>query len=94
VLRARLRQVSSDRPRWGYRRAHQLLIGEGWQINRKRTQRLWREEGLRVPRRVRKRRRVGSPRSRPGGYEPSVPGRCGRLTSGTTRPPTAAHCGG
>jgi putative transposase len=59
VLRARLRQVSNDRPRWGYRRAHQLLIEEGWQINRKRTQRLWREEGLRVPQRVRKRRRLG-----------------------------------
>jgi putative transposase len=58
-LRARLRQVSADRPRWGYRRAHQLLIEEGWQINRKRTQRLWREEGLRVPQRVRKRRRLG-----------------------------------
>jgi len=36
-----------------------LLVEEGWQINRKRTQRLWREEGLRVPRRVRKRRRLG-----------------------------------
>lgn len=59
VLRARLRQLSSDRPRWGYRRAHQLLLEEGWQVNRKRVQRLWREEGLRVPRRVRKRRRVG-----------------------------------
>ena len=59
VLRARLRQISSDRPRWGYRRAHQLLIEDGWQINRKRIQRLWREEGLRVPQRVRKRRRVG-----------------------------------
>ena len=41
----------------GYRRAHQLLLDEGWQLNRKRTQRLWREEGLRVPRR--KRQRLG-----------------------------------
>ena len=59
VLRARLRQISAGRPRWGYRRAHQLLVEDGFEINRKRTQRLWREEGLRVPQRTRKRRRLG-----------------------------------
>ena len=58
-MRARLRKVSRDRPRWGYRRAHALLLEEGWALNRKRTQRLWREEGLRVPQRRRKRRRLG-----------------------------------
>jgi len=58
-LRARLRKISRDRPRWGYRRAHVLLREEGWCLNRKRTQRLWREEGLRVPRRRRKRQRLG-----------------------------------
>ena len=60
ALRAELRRISRRRPRWGYRRAHQLLLEEGWTINRKRTQRLWREEGLRVPRRRRKRQRLGS----------------------------------
>ena len=35
------------------------LLDQGWSINRKRTQRLWREEGLRVPRRRRKRQRLG-----------------------------------
>ncbi len=30
---------------------------EGWRINRKRTQRLWRDEGLRRPQQCRKRRR-------------------------------------
>ena len=59
ALRAELRRISRRRPRWGYRRAHQLLLEEGWQVNRKRTQRLWREEGLRVPRRRRKRLRLG-----------------------------------
>jgi putative transposase len=58
-LRAVLRQISRDRPRWGYRRAHQLLLDDGWALNRKRTQRLWREEGLRVPQRARKRQRLG-----------------------------------
>jgi putative transposase len=31
----------------------------GWEVNRKRVQRLWREEGLRVPQRRRKRQRLG-----------------------------------
>jgi putative transposase len=59
ALRAELRRISRRRPRWGYRRAHQLLLEEGWTLNRKRTQRLWREEGLRVPQRRRKRQRLG-----------------------------------
>ncbi len=54
-----MRGISRRRPRWGYRRAHQLLLEQGWQLNRKRTQRLWREEGLRVPQRRRKRQRLG-----------------------------------
>jgi len=59
ALRARLRKFSKDRPRWGYRRAHAQLRDEGWDIDRKRVQRLWREEGLRVPVRRRKRQRLG-----------------------------------
>jgi putative transposase len=59
VLRAELRKISKERPRWGYRRAHHRLGEEGWEVNRKRVQRLWREEGLRVPQRKRKRRRLG-----------------------------------
>jgi putative transposase len=59
ALRQRLREISRERPRWGYRRAHYRLREEGWEVNRKRVQRLWREEGLRVPVRRRKRRRLG-----------------------------------
>jgi len=59
ALRAELRRFSAERPRWGYRRAHHRLREEGWVVNRKRVQRLWREEGLRVPQRRRKRRRLG-----------------------------------
>jgi putative transposase len=59
VLRGLLREISAERPRWGYRRA-QVRLGElGHRVNRKRVQRLWREEGLRVPARRRKRRRLG-----------------------------------
>jgi putative transposase len=59
ALRAALRKLSRERPRWGYRRAHARLLEDGWVLNRKRTQRLWREEGLRVPQRRRKRQRLG-----------------------------------
>ena len=58
-MRAELRAFSRKRPRWGYRQAHQHLLDEGWSVNRKRVQRLWREEGLRVPQKRRKRQRRG-----------------------------------
>ena len=58
-LRERLREISEWKPRWGYRRAHGHLLAEGREINRKRVQRVWREEGLRVPKKARKRRRLG-----------------------------------
>jgi putative transposase len=60
ALRAELRQLSRAHPRWGYRRAHAVLREQGWVVNRKAVQRLWREEGLRVPVRRRKRQRLGS----------------------------------
>jgi putative transposase len=60
ALRSQLRSISRKRPRWGYRRAHALLCEQGWAVNRKRVQRLWREEGLRVPARRRKRQRLGT----------------------------------
>lgn len=60
ALRAELRRISRERPRWGYRRAHTLLLEDGWTLNIKRTRRVWRAEGLRVPRKRRKRLRLGT----------------------------------
>jgi putative transposase len=60
ALRRRMRKLAADHKRYGYRRIWALLRREGWGVNRKRVQRLWREEGLRVPQRQRKRRRLGS----------------------------------
>ncbi len=60
ALRKRLRDISRERKRWGYRRAWATLRDEGWATNRKKIQRLWREEGLRVPTRRRKRQRLGT----------------------------------
>lgn len=59
-LVAALRRVSAQRPRAGYRMAAAHLRREGWKLNDKRAQRLWRLEGLKVPRRQRKLRRMGS----------------------------------
>jgi putative transposase len=59
ALCEQLRRFSRAHPRWGYRRAHAQLREAGWSVNRKAVQRLWREEGLRVPARRRKRQRLG-----------------------------------
>lgn len=44
-----MRQLAEDHPRWGYRQIHALLVADGWKVNRKRVERLWRREGLQVP---------------------------------------------
>jgi transposase InsO family protein len=54
-LRKRIGELAGEKRRYGYRRIHVLLRREGWQINRKRTYRLYREAGLAVRRRKRKR---------------------------------------
>ncbi len=53
-LREWLRAFSRQRPRWGWRRAAKQARREGWVVNDKRIQRLWRQEGLKVPYRKRK----------------------------------------
>jgi putative transposase len=59
-LRSHLCELSRQHPRWGYRRAWAHLREQGVEANRKKIQRLWREEGLRVPQRRRKRYRLGT----------------------------------
>ena len=58
IVRA-MKRLARDNPRFGYRRIYALMRRDGWNVNRKRIQRLWREEGLKVPQRSRKRQRVG-----------------------------------
>src|SRR5260370_27178662 len=54
----RLGELAAARPRFGYRRLHILLRREGWRINAKKTYRLYREEGLGV--RVKRRKKRAS----------------------------------
>lgn len=63
-LREKLRALAQERRRFGYRRLHILLRRDGVLINRKKTQRLYREEGLTVRRRKGRKRAVGT-RTRP-----------------------------
>ena len=44
--------------RHGYRQVTGLLQGEGWRVNHKRVERIWRQEGLKVPKRQPKRGRL------------------------------------
>jgi transposase InsO family protein len=48
-LEQRIITWSKKHPHWEYRFVHPLLCGEGWTVNRKRVQRVRRQEGLRVP---------------------------------------------
>lgn len=59
-LRERLRELASERRRFGYRRLHVLLRREGVVVNRKKVQRLYREEGLSVRRRKGRKKATGT----------------------------------
>jgi len=57
-LRVQLRTLAQQKPRYGYRRLHVLLRRQGWRINHKWTERVYREEGLAL-RRKRRRKLAG-----------------------------------
>lgn len=46
-----LRAIADKFPRFGYRRAHALVVRSGQVVNHKRVARLWRSNGLTLPRR-------------------------------------------
>ena len=58
----KLRELASQRRRFGYRRKHILLRRDVVMINRKKTQRIYEEEGLAVRRRRSRRSAVGPER--------------------------------
>jgi len=59
-LRKEIIDLSHEHPRYGYRRITALLRKAGWEVNAKRVQRVRREEGLQVSRKLRKMRRSGT----------------------------------
>ena len=54
----RMIELATAYGRYGYRRVTGLLRGEGWLVNHKRVERLWRREGLKVPQNQPKRGRL------------------------------------
>ena len=58
-MRGRLRELAAEQRRFGYRRLHILLRAEGHVLNRKKSQRLYREEGLTVRKRKGRKRAMG-----------------------------------
>lgn len=57
-LRMELRDLAANRPRYGYRRLTVLLRRQGWHVNHKRVYRLYREDGLQV--RIKRRKKLAS----------------------------------
>ena len=55
-LRIRLRDLAAVRVRYGYRRLHVLLRREGWKINHKLVWRIYREEGLSIRMKAKKKK--------------------------------------
>lgn len=51
-------ELATQYGRYGYRRVTALLRSEGWRVNHKRVERIWRQEGLKVPQRQPKRGRL------------------------------------
>lgn len=58
ALRAAIVGLATQYGRYGYRRITALLKQVGWQVNTKRVERIWRQEGLKVPSRQPKRGRL------------------------------------
>ncbi len=58
LLVQRIIELATKYGRYGYRRITALLQREGWQVNHKRIERLWKREGLKVPRKQPKRKRL------------------------------------
>jgi transposase InsO family protein len=57
-LTARIIELATQYGRYGYRRVTALLKEESWLVNHKRVERIWRKEGLKVPQKQPKRKRL------------------------------------
>ena len=58
ALTAAIVRLATRYGRYGYRRIREMLVAEGWRVNVKRVYRIWRREGLKVPKKQPKRGRL------------------------------------
>ncbi len=95
-IRERLKELAKQNRRYGYLRIHYLLRKEGLILNRKRTWRLYREEGLQVYKRKGRKRfkgeRVPLSSAERVNQRWSLDCHVGQLVHGPSFP--GAHCGG
>ena len=72
-LRRWLVNFAKNRPRFGYKRGHAIARKSGFRVNRKRVQRIWREEGLKVTHKAKKKSRLGASTTEPKYLEAEHP---------------------
>ena len=53
-----MRRITRQEPRFGSQRTYRELVADGWRVNHKRIERLWRQEHMQVPRKQHRRRRL------------------------------------
>jgi putative transposase len=58
ILTGKIIELATQYGRYGYRRITAMLQREGWEVNHKGVERIWRREGLKVPQKQPKRKRL------------------------------------
>ena len=86
ALTADIVALATQYGRYGYRRITALLRATGWAVNVKRVERIWRQEGLKVPSKQPKKGRLTAHAC---GSDRSAPTTSGPTTSSRTEPTTA-----
>jgi hypothetical protein len=80
--------LAAEYGRYGYRRITAMLRADGWRVNAKRVQRIWRREGLKVPKKQPKRGRLWLNDGSCIRLRPCWPGHVWPMTSCRTAPRT------
>ena len=94
ALTADIIELARQYGRYGYRRVTALLRDAGWHVNRKRVERIWRREGLKVPQKQPKRGRLWLNDGSCIRLRPEYPGHvCGLVTVSRRSPISLRHLG-
>ena len=91
ALRQDVVKVARRFGRYGYQMVTGMLRTEGWAVNHKRVERIWRQEGLKVPSKQPKRGRLWLTTAPVSDCGPCTDTMYGRMTSCPTGPTTDGH---